>query len=76
MKKAKIQSTGFLREKQVLQLIPVGRTTWWAGVKSGKFPKAIKLSERVTAWKTGDIQKLIESLSEQALKQVNENKGE
>lgn len=54
-----IPETGFLRLPQILKLIPIGKSTWWSGVKSGRFPKAIKLSERVTVWKVEDIQKLI-----------------
>ena len=45
----------------ITPLIPVGKSTWWQGVKSGKFPKPIKLGERTTAWRVSDIQKLIES---------------
>ena len=51
-----------LRLPAVLQLVPVSRSHWWAGVASGKFPKGIKLSDRVTCWKSSDIQALIESL--------------
>ncbi len=58
----KSQSTHLLRLAQVLERIPVSRSHWWAGVASGKYPAAIKLSERVTVWKSADIQSLIESL--------------
>lgn len=34
---------GFLRIKQILELIPVSKATWWRGVKKGRFPKAIKM---------------------------------
>lgn len=40
--------------------IPVSRATWWAGVKSGRFPAPIKLGPRITAWRDADIQKLID----------------
>ena len=40
--------------------IPLGRSTWWAGVKSGRFPKPVKLGPRTTAWKVEDINALIE----------------
>lgn len=71
-----LDQPGFLREKQILgdskadppipAIIPVGRTTWWEGVKSGKYPPAYKLSERCTAWKTEDIRELIARLSTQS----------
>jgi len=60
-----IPETGFLRLPQVLTVIPLGKTSWWKGVKSGRFPKPIKLSPRCTAWRAEDIRQLIESLSEQ-----------
>jgi len=39
--------------------IPVSRSTWWAGVKSGRFPQPIKLGPRTTAWRVEDIYALI-----------------
>jgi predicted DNA-binding transcriptional regulator AlpA len=59
-----IPETGFVRLSQILTVIPLGKTSWWAGVKSGRFPKPIKLSERCTAWKAEDIRDLIKELSE------------
>lgn len=55
-----LPQTGLLRIKQVLKFVPVSRSNWWAGVRAGRFPKAIKLSERVTAWRASDINALIE----------------
>jgi prophage regulatory protein len=60
--------TGFLRLPQVLSVIPLGKTCWWEGVKSGRFPKPVKLSERCTAWKAEDIRNLIKQLSEHTQK--------
>lgn len=57
-----IPTIGFLRLKQVLELIPVCKATFWAGVKSGRFPKPVK-NGRCTFWKVGDIQALIEKMS-------------
>jgi prophage regulatory protein len=56
-----IPDTSFLRLPQVLKMIPVGKSTWWAGVKSGRYPRAYKLGPRTTAWKAADILKLIEA---------------
>jgi hypothetical protein len=39
---------------------PVGRSSWWAGIKSGRFPKPVKLGPRTTAWRVEDIRALIE----------------
>ena len=37
--------------------IPVSRSTWWAGVKSGRFPTPVKLGPQITAWRDADIQR-------------------
>ena len=58
-----LPSTGFLRLPQVLALIPISRSAWWAGCKSGRYPKPIKLGLRTTVWKAADILALVESLS-------------
>jgi prophage regulatory protein len=58
--------TGFLRLSSILAPrgpIPVGRSTWWQGVKTGRFPKPVKLGPRTTAWKVEDIRDLIEKAS-------------
>lgn len=49
-------------EPPIPPIIPVGKSCWWAGVKSGRFPKPVKLGPRVTAWKVEDIAALIKSL--------------
>lgn len=68
-----LPETGYLRLPQIIgkpkaeppipALIPVSKTTWWAGVKSGRFPKGVKLSERCTAWRVEDIRALIEQMA-------------
>jgi predicted DNA-binding transcriptional regulator AlpA len=52
---------GFLRLPAVLQVFPVSRSAWWAGVKTGKYPKSVKLGPRTTVWRTEDIFDLLES---------------
>ncbi len=42
-------------------LIPVKKSCWWDGVKTGRFPKPVKLGPRVTAWRVEDIRALIAS---------------
>ena len=61
-----IPETGFLWLPQVLSVIPLGKTSWWEGVKAGRFPKPVKLTERCTAWRAEDIRALIISLGENA----------
>lgn len=62
--------TGFLRLTQIIgdtkrgisPIIPVSKSTWWAGVKSGRFPKPIKISARCVAWRADDVEKLLKRL--------------
>ena len=71
MQKHSITETGFLRLEQIIgnrkanitPIIPVGRTTWLNGVKSGNYPQPIKLSPRTVAWRVEDILGLIEDLN-------------
>ena len=58
-----LPETGFLRLASILAPrgpIPVSKSTWWAGVKSGRFPQPVKLGPRITVWRAEDIWKLIE----------------
>lgn len=55
---------GVLRLRQVLQVFPVSASTWWAGVRSGRYPKPIKLGARATGWRADDIRALIDSAIE------------
>jgi predicted DNA-binding transcriptional regulator AlpA len=52
-----------LRLKDVLQPrgpLPVSKSTFYAGIKSGRFPAPCKLTPRISAWREEDIRKLIE----------------
>ena len=46
-----IPNNALLRLPQVLALIPVSRSAWWAGCKSGRYPKPVKLGPRTKAWR-------------------------
>ena len=59
--------TGFVRLSQILAPpgpIPVSKSTWWQGVKDGRFPKPQKLGPRTTVWKVEDIRALFEGDSD------------
>jgi predicted DNA-binding transcriptional regulator AlpA len=70
MQRSTLPETGFLRLPQIVgdtkaqppvpALIPVSRSTWWAGVKSGRYPQPVKLGPRITAWRVEDIRRLIQ----------------
>ncbi len=64
-----LPETGFLRLPLIIgdpkakppipARIPVSKSTWWAGVKAGRYPKPVKLGPRITAWRVEDIRALI-----------------
>jgi len=60
-KQSQIDASALLRLPQVLRLVPVSKSTWWNGVKKGRFPKPVKLGERTTCWRARDILALIEA---------------
>lgn len=70
MRNSSLPETGFVRLPQIVgdkkadppipAIIPVSKSTWWAGVKSGRYPQPVKLSERCTAWRVEDVLALIE----------------
>ncbi len=47
------------RRRGILPIIPVSKSSWWAGVKAGKYPQPVKLSARCTCWRVEDIRALI-----------------
>lgn len=55
-----LPETGFVRLPQILTVFPVSKSSWWNGVKVGKYPSAIKLGGRTTVWRAEDIRDLIE----------------
>lgn len=58
--------SGYLRLPQVLEIFPVSKSAWWAGVKSGEYPKAVKLGRRTTAWSAESISDLLERVANDA----------
>ena len=63
MSAVELPKTGFVRLPSILAPlgpIPVSKSTWWAGIKVGRFPKPVKLGPRITAWRVEDIRALIE----------------
>ncbi|MDO3387952.1 AlpA family phage regulatory protein [Gilvimarinus sp. SDUM040013] len=63
------KSQGLMRLPQILELIPVGKSTWWAGVKSGKYPPSIKIGPRTTVWRAQDIHDLVDQLANGEMEQ-------
>ena len=48
---------------EVLSVIGVAPSTWWAGVASGKFPRPVKCGRR-SFWPQSDIADFIENLKQ------------
>jgi prophage regulatory protein len=66
-----LPEAGFLRLAQIIgsakdgipPIIPVKKSTWWLGVKQGRFPKPFKLGPRTTVWRVEDIKAIIDCSS-------------
>lgn len=65
-----LPETGYLRIAQIIgnpkagipAIIPVSRSTWWAGVRAKRYPQPTRaLGLRITAWDVADIRALIEN---------------
>ncbi len=56
------RSARLIRLPEVLQLYPVSRSSWYLGIKTGKYPKPVKLGERSSAWRESDIKRLIDDV--------------
>ena len=66
-----LPETGFLRLPQIIgnpkatppipPILPISKSSFWAGIKDGKYPKPIKLGARTTVWRVEDIRALIAS---------------
>ncbi|MCX5827490.1 MAG: transcriptional regulator [Deltaproteobacteria bacterium] len=68
-KKTTLPETGFVRLRDIIgapkanppitPIYPVSKSTWWAGIKAGRYPKPIRISTRVSGWRVEDIRRLI-----------------
>lgn len=68
----KLPESGFLRLSQIIgnskaeppipAVIPVSKSTWWEGVRTGRYPQPVRtLGLRITAWRVEDIRALIDA---------------
>jgi prophage regulatory protein len=42
-------------------LIPVSKTTWWDGIREGRYPKPYRIGKRSVAWRRDEIEALLVS---------------
>ncbi len=59
----RIPETGYVRLPVILQHFPVSKSTWYNGIKAGKYPQGVRISERITAWRASDIRNLLDEES-------------
>jgi prophage regulatory protein len=55
---------GFVRLSSILAPsgpLPISRSSWWAGVASGRYPKPVKLGPRITAWRVAELRALMDA---------------
>lgn len=50
-----------LREEQILELIPVSKSTFRRWIQNGHFPQGIKLTERIRVWPSEVVHAWIEN---------------
>ena len=68
MKTKTYPQIGFLRLNDVIGdknnpgIIPVSRSSWYKGIGEGRYPRPVKLGQRMVAWRVEDIRRLIEEL--------------
>lgn len=54
------------RLKQVLARIPISKSSWFAGIKAGRYPRGLHLGPRTTVWRSEDIDRIIANLGNAA----------
>lgn len=58
-----LPEAGFVRLRTIVGpngIIPVSRSSWYAGIKEGRYPKPVRIGPRVSAWRVSDIRALIQ----------------
>lgn len=45
-----------LKVKDVIELLAIGESTWWAGVASNKFPQGVWLGPRTRRWHLSEVE--------------------
>lgn len=48
-----------LRLRQVIQILGISRSNFYAGLKANRFPKPVRLGARAVAWRASDIAALV-----------------
>jgi len=51
-----------IREAECLRITGLSRTTRWRRMRSGHFPKSVRISHGIHGWRESDIQKWLKKL--------------
>lgn len=80
-----LPETGFLRLRNIIgdpkdsppipAIIPVSRSSWYAGIQSGLYPPGLKNGPRITVWRVEDIRAFIQNSPEFSQRTSMEKNG-
>jgi hypothetical protein len=69
--KVQLPEIGFLKLRQIIgwpgriipaPIIPVSKSKWYLGIKTGIYPRPVKFGARAVGWRVEDIRRLVESM--------------
>ena len=53
-----LPDSAYVRESQIIpDVFPISHASWWRGIKNGRYPPGVKLSENTTAWQVGKLRR-------------------
>lgn len=61
LKKIDLPEAGFSRLATVLQIFPVSRSSWYQGIREGRYPRQ-RRAGHIALWKNSDLIALFQSL--------------
>ncbi|RLQ89271.1 helix-turn-helix transcriptional regulator [Notoacmeibacter ruber] len=67
---------GFVRLSSILGPdgpIPISRSSWWQGVRDGRFPAPLKIGPRTTVWRVSEVSALIDQLQDEIVPHNDQN---
>jgi predicted DNA-binding transcriptional regulator AlpA len=70
MHKDSIHDAGFLRlaqiigspKKGIVGLLPISRSSWYAGIKKGLYPAPVKVGPKTSVWRVSEVREELEKL--------------